>query len=577
MHINLDESQRAIVHANYSDRRIVTAGPGAGKTATAVALVEEITSRTRTDSDDGSQVLFVSFSRTSINASINAFGSGLDKDTDAVVAMTLDSLAWELTGTRNDQFAARIDFDAIIELAINKVCGDYGGELDDVVHLIVDEAQDMTNVRRKFLLALIDRLPADSGLTVFGDPLQSIYEFLDSSAENGQSAWDSLLTGLRDRDVTSFLTLDGEYRARRRGPRKVSTAARAMRHVGATERIDLLDELVTDLSLFNAAQFGQQAADWVGTTAVLVRTNAGVVALHDELAKAGFHCHARHRDARQATVAPWVADLWEAVSGRPVTMAAFDEFASFRDDVESGWFRLLLHATHAGETVSWNSFARICSTSLDSAQPWFTPDVDVPVISTIHQAKGLEWDNVAVADVPTLLRPAGKREPESELLFVALSRGRDKVVIMDWEAPFYRTAPRSNLMYRPHPRLNFPTEVLITPESLRLDDMIGDAGGQACLRSAAPGSRVDFELLSSGSGWPNYRCLVSGEVIGATTPEFGRAFSQLLRGRGAGGWPQLGSVTLEGVESRWSTIENTKFWLQARPFGMAEVLRKGPE
>jgi len=559
-----------------SDRRIVVAGPGAGKTATAVALVEDIISRTSGDQDDDSQVLFVSFSRAAIAASISAFDSGLRGANEGVVAMTLDSLAWELTDTTGNSFSDRIDFDQVVEAATDKVALDYDGELDNVVHLIVDEAQDVTRVRRMFLLALIDRLPEDAGLTIFGDPLQSIYEFLDASVLSGQPAWDSLLFGLQDRGVTSLLTLDNEYRARRRGPKKVSSTAREMRRASEAERLEMLDDLVTNLSHLNTAQFAHLGSSWAGPTAVLVRTNAEVVALFDELAKLGLPCRANHRDTRQITAAAWVTDLWNAVSGQSVSMAAFYEFASHRDDVDVGWFRLLLHATHSGSIVSWESIVRVLSIGLDRAQPWFARDASTTVVSTIHQAKGLQWDNVAVADVPALLRPVGKREPEGELLFVALSRARDKVVVLNWESAYYKTAPGSNFMYRPHPAFDYAIEVLVTPEDLRIDDMIGGGDGQSRLRSLVPGERIEFELLSSGSGWPSYRCKVGGDVVGATTPEFGVKLSKVLRGRCSGGWPQLGSVALDGVESRWSTTEGTRFWLQARPFGMAQVLREGP-
>ena len=575
MHIDLDEAQRLVVHANLSDRRIVVAGPGAGKTATAVALVEDILRRTDADFDDNPKVLFVSFSSAAIAASVSAFGNGLDEVYEGVVAMTLDSLAWELTETTGDSFNERIDFDRVVELATTKMRLDYNGELDSLVHLIVDEAQDVTRVRRTFLLALIDRLNMDAGLTIFGDPLQSIYEFLDESVRSDQSAWETLVAGLQDRGVTSLLTLDGEYRAQGRGPRKVLAAARDMRHATDTDRTNLLDDLTTDLSHLTTVQFAHRATSWAGPTAVLVRTNAEVVALFDELAKLGLPCRANHSETRQIVVDPWVADLWPAVAGRPVSISAFTEFASNRDDVEEGWFRLFLHATHSGSTISWESIARLCSVGFDRTQPWFARDAGATVVSTIHQAKGLEWDNVAVADVQALLRPAGKREPESELLFVALSRARDKVVVLDWARAFYKTAPGSNLMYRPHPAFNYPTQVLITPGDLRIDDMIGGDSGQSRLRSLVSGERIEFDLLSSGSGWPSYRCTVGGDVVGATTPEFGVKFSKVLRGRGPGGWPQLGSVAMDGVESRWTTADGTRFWLQARPFGMADVLREG--
>lgn len=190
-------------------------------------------------------------------------------------------------------------------------------------------------------------------------------------------------------------------------------------------------------------------------------------------------------------------------------------------------------------------------------------------ISTIHQAKGLEWDNVAVAGADDLAMTLGARAAEPELLFVALSRARDRVVLLDWQQPYTRRT--NGLVFRPHPRRGSPLTVRLTPDALVTDRPIGGGEGQRVLENADRNSLIEFELLASGyAGWPAYRCLVDGQPVGMTSPKFGQSLAELLHS-GQRPWPSLGPVPMDGVETRWSIAERVEFWLQPRPFGLADV------
>lgn len=573
--VDLDESQRRVLDAAPQARRIVVAGPGAGKTATSVALISEIEAATLGAEDR--QILFLSFSRAAVKAAFDAFGS-VDGDYRATIsAMTLDSLAWQLTEADPGTDAlVSADFDRVVREATSQLEARYEGEFDDVVHVIVDEAQDLALDRRALLCAVIDRLPEDAGVTIFGDPLQSIYEFLEGLATHTRtSAWEDLLDDLRARSITTTLTLDGQYRARRRGPRKVTAVASKLRHAAGADQADLLDDLVSDLTHFNLTEFAGKARDWAGSTAVLVRTNAEVALVFDYLSRSGVRCGWRKSGMNRPIVAPWVAQLWSAIGGAPVSLENFRDFADSVNGVDTGWFRILHHSAGSGKTIDWRAIARVCGRAEDTSDPWFEDRGTAVQVLTIHQAKGLEFDNVAVVGARSILRPPADREPETELLFVALSRARDKVVVIDWEPPFTRTAG-SGRLYEPHPAHDVPVRICVTPDDLRSDDQIGTDAGQAALAERAHCTDLEFELLSSGGAeWPSYRCRVAGEVVGATTPQFGMSFARALRMQGPSGrWPSLGSVPLDGVESTWFLGVDAKFWLRPRPFGFSDVCRE---
>lgn len=574
MGIDFDDSQRHVLAGEVGARRVVVAGPGAGKTATSVALIRQIDAEHSLPG--GSQILFVSFSRAAVKAALEAFGDGSAEYRGTVSAMTLDSLAWQLTGAdcRPDGPSAS-DFDDTVRLAVKQLESEYDGEFDEVIHLIVDEAQDLSRDRRDLLCAVIDRLPEDAGVTIFGDPLQAIYDFLDGDVKSAQSSWDALLKDLRKRSITETLTLDGEYRARRRGPRKVATAVPELRSTSKPRRADLLDEVVSDLTHLNLSEFADKVPTWPGRTAVLARTNAEVAFLFDKLSREGLSCTLNENRRRRRLVNPWVAQLWASAAGTPITRDDFQAFVEAHSDVDEGAFRLMLHATESGSSIRWRDVARLLARGDAEPGPWFQEARKPIEVSTIHQAKGLEFENVAVVGAASMLRPphAGF-EPETELLFVALSRARDRVVVLDWDAPFSKVSPSSGLLYEPHPVREVATTVCISPGHLRGDLQVGSAAGQQALAEYRPGQLLEFELLSSAGGeWPSYRCRLAGETVGATTSEFGIVLADVLRvGGRTNRWPSLGQVPMDGIETAWADRGDAlSFWLKPRPFGFLAV------
>ncbi|MCA2206677.1 UvrD-helicase domain-containing protein [Nocardia rosealba] len=570
--MEFDEFQQRVLSGDIGARRIVVAGPGAGKTATSVGLIQKLDSEI--DPDSGDQIVFVSFSRAAVRAAFDAFATGDNDYRSEVAAMTLDSLAWQIADDPSgDSGSVPPDFDGRIRAATRQLRDRYDGELDHVVHLIVDEAQDLSAVRRELLLTIIDALPATSGVTIFGDPLQSIYDFLDEETIGDEvSAWDALVEALAQRSIGETFFLENNYRAQRQSARDVVRAERLLRGADSATRTVLLDELVSDLTHVDLDELTQRLSTWKGSTAVLARTNADVVWLFDVLGRTGLPC-TWLSPGRKRSVAPWVAELWQFTSGKPFTRDIFNEFVSQRDSLVDGVFRSIVHATDAGSFVDWRSLARVLSRGIDPIEPWFNAeDADSVAVSTVHQSKGLEFDNVVVDGSSAMLRPA-KGTPENELLLVALSRGRQKVVVLNQQTPFIRKLPGAGLYYRPHPRTQKAMAVAIEPHHLQSERPVGGEGGQKALRIRRRSHPVTFERLSTGGAeWPAYRCLIDGHAVGSTTEEFGRNFARVIGRSGqTNGWPDLGSVLLEGTETCWTTTQDTSFWIKPRPLGFAAV------
>lgn len=565
-----DESQAALLRGPLDERRLVVAGPGAGKTTVSVLLISEICKALRyTDRP----VLYISFSRAAMHAAFGAFEGAADDLSNGavdVLPMTMDSFAWQITEQDQRGASEWPDFDEVIRLAVRSLSENYSGELDDVAHLIVDEAQDLSPVRQDLLFAIIERLPSDAGVTVFGDPMQSIYGFLNRDAGNVAQSWGRLLDGLSARSVTGTFRLDGAHRAHRAGPRKVASALQNRDLPDRAGAVESLDDLMTEFSIWDVPRFVKSAQGWAGSTAVLARTNAEVIALFHTLASLGLGCAWNSPKQVQPRVSPVIAELWRRSRGEALTFEQFSAVANAGTGLSSEWFSLMLSEVGAAQSIDWSAFARTLNGSVDPSLPWLVGLEDGVVVSTVHRSKGLEWDNVAVVEGADLLTEFGGRQPEPELAYVALSRARERIVLLEWRQPPIVRDKASHLYYQPHPKWRRPISVGITPSCLASKQVGGEAA-QRVLAVCEHHAMMEFELLASGlSEWPVYRCKVDGLAVGVTSDDFGRGLAKLL-GRHRAGWPLLGSVPIDGVETAWSTVGEVRFWLKPRPLGMSAV------
>ena len=181
--------QFGIISSRPGARLRVEAGPGTGKTAVACARVASLIDQ----GVNASSILMFSFTRTAVaelRARIRSFSSS--PEIAAVRIATLDSQAWFFRyGTGADFESLTNSFESNIAETIkllqsgNDVLDEY---LQSTSHLIIDEAQDLTAIRAKFVAELIGKLSPTCGVTVFADPCQGIYGFTndyeDGAGEN---------------------------------------------------------------------------------------------------------------------------------------------------------------------------------------------------------------------------------------------------------------------------------------------------------------------------------------------------------------------------------------------------------
>jgi len=204
--ITPDEDQKSVIDADPDARILVDAGPGTGKTYVACARVAALLNSGKVQGPES--IWIISFTRAAVQEIRERIDKFLDEDKKGCVprikTVTLDSLGWEFHSgatakDREDTLEKKLlNYDDTIEKAIQLVREDVELEewIQDVEHLVVDEAQDILCRRAEFVMRIIEKLDDNCGVTVFADEAQAIYGFSTKNEPEYGGNWKCTLPTL---------------------------------------------------------------------------------------------------------------------------------------------------------------------------------------------------------------------------------------------------------------------------------------------------------------------------------------------------------------------------------------------
>ncbi|MDH6680586.1 DNA helicase-2/ATP-dependent DNA helicase PcrA [Rhodococcus sp. LBL1] len=443
-HFALTPSQLKVVEQPWGARTLVTARAGAGKTTTLTYRLEHLTG---VEELEAAEILVLSFSR----AAVRELRDRVDRvavTARRVRAQTFDgwalALLRQMDPHRDD--LAGISFDDRIEMAIAAI--DAGVvesfEQGPPVHVVIDEVQDLVGVRREMVEALLDRFSDSCGFTVVGDAAQSIYGFQVSDMEERAGETNRFFDWVRASYAGDLVevTLDDNFRARTPeaqvalpfGARlqNLPTDPAAANAEASRIHAELCSVLATAPDFGDVTDSGVQ--EWLrkfgGTTAILCRDNGQVLWLSEKLSSYGVP-HRIQRSPRSRPVPTWVADLLQSAGGATMTEERFVEIVSQLPDVcgepARVWRALRRVAASPRNQLDVEALRRAIAEGRLPDELTANP-VHPLLLSTVHRAKGLEFDRVLVVE-PEPIATKGTREmdppAEARLLYVAMTRPRD--------------------------------------------------------------------------------------------------------------------------------------------------------
>ncbi len=534
--ITLDAEQARVASEPVGSCLLVLAGPGAGKS-------QVVAERCRQLVDDGTypdEILAVSFSNAAVDVLRDRTEEASDTG-DRVDVTTLDALAARIRLEFEPSDPIFTGYEASIVRATELVLEGGQTPLDDVRHVIVDEAQDVVGVRADFVLAILGRVRENNaGFTVLGDPMQGIYDFQRRDADTHIG----LVELLRKKLAPDEVSLAGEYRSKTPDARRVSSLRSDLTHLSPSACLSRLREVVDDL-----APLGQLDEDavatirrWPGTTAFLCDTNARAGLVVDALWGLGMGAE-RAASRAEAALAPWLARVLEDDPGPSMSFTDFETAASVYgiDDIPGKW-RAMMRSAGSRRFLDKRSLAVGLSQRRCPPELLRSPESSV-VVSTVHRAKGLEFDNVVLVDPGDWYEEDNGEDAASKRLFVALSRSRSHLTTVrgvdtrGW-------AKRNGSAWLLRGFRGGTRAVLMEPQWCR---ELGPCSTD--LRSAV-GREVEWrrgEDLTSVDGGtvPSWDATVDGVPIARTSEVFGSVVRQLSRSK----VPALRGARVEGTES----------------------------
>ncbi|MEU7299303.1 UvrD-helicase domain-containing protein [Streptomyces sp. NPDC007206] len=460
----LTAEQQAVVEQPWDARVLVTAGAGAGKTHTLVRRLDALCGHEDPDEAlDASDILVLTFSRAAareLRERITRHGERARR----VRAQTFDAWAY---GVLRQAYPNRewggVAFDERIRAATEAV--EKGaleaGEFVPPSHVVIDEVQDLLGDRRELVEALLDRYQDSCGFTVVGDAAQSVYGFQIEDREERDVETGRFFEWLRCSfpDDLVELHLTENHRA-------VTPEARlALGHGPRLQRVRDTDDAATlydelrDLLLDPTNAHGdltdaytlQGLRDLDDTCAILTRDNRQALVVSRLLHENGVE-HRLRRPLEERPVPYWVAELLRRTEATGLTE---DRFRSLLAEIPLphepnpvALWTVLRRATRSpGRTaLDLDRLRRLVG---DGRFPDEAADPETAriVVSTVHRAKGLEFDRVIVLTPPTVpeLHKQYKDEldlpGEARALYVAMTRARqDLYYTSPPELPLFRRA-----------------------------------------------------------------------------------------------------------------------------------------
>lgn len=426
----ITEEQQLIIDRPLDAKMHVTAGAGTGKTHTLIYRAKKLIDVDRLHA--GGEILVLSFSRSAVRE-IRQRVQSVGGDLSYLRARTFDSFATRLLATvqPGGQWSGQ-SYDERIATVIEAILTKDATELlSSFRHVIVDEIQDLVGLRAELVKAVLMQ-NQNAGFTLFGDPAQGIYNFhlRGQARRTGSAALDIWLRNtFGDRLVEKSLSKN--FRAATKGAAAALWAGESL--TGPNPDYSVIFHRLTAVkvglrTIPDVATLTRGLSQaYTGTTAVLCRTNGEALYISNQL-RASKIDHRLQGEATDRIVSPWLAICVAAMPSRVIAKAGFlNAYPKACEQwfcAEDGW-KLLRRIDRATPSVDMAAVATRLRIG-DFPDDIIATRNDKMIVSTIHRAKGLEFDRVFVlCDFPLEREDNDEDDAErARLLYVALTRAK---------------------------------------------------------------------------------------------------------------------------------------------------------
>lgn len=442
----IEVQQEDIIMLDPTERTVVNAGPGTGKTWTLIEKIKYMLTEMGTEPEN---ILVLCFSRAAVEVVRTRLEVSAEKDElplnwHEIEVRTFDSfatylLAWLQENKPDvlpDKYSLEFEsYDQRIKTAISAI-----RKFEDILagyeHVIIDEVQDLVGVRAELVLELLRTLPDTCGFTILGDSCQALYDYLsanDSSVMDSAKFYNAVFAKYVDanyyalthnyRQGDSF----GAYTVSYRESILTGTADERTKEAAAlNNNLPMSSVNLKKFSVADAIKFRKN-----GTLGVLTRTNGQALQISSWLRSAGVE-HLLQKPSNSNELGSWIVRILTSAETDVISEDEFNTLFSAaypeKGNIAIRYWNALV-STQRDQTKRHYEIEDLLRGLMQNARNplLFEEPTDKQyeiTVSNIHRAKGREFDTVLVLE--DVLEAMADEETddllEHKVCYVALTR-----------------------------------------------------------------------------------------------------------------------------------------------------------
>lgn len=442
----VEVQQEDIIMLDPTERTVVNAGPGTGKTWTLIEKIKYMLTEMGTEPEN---ILVLCFSRAAVEVVRTRLEVSAEKDElplnwHEIEVRTFDSfatylLAWLQENKPDvlpDKYSLEFEsYDQRIKTAISAI-RKFEDILAGYAHVIIDEVQDLVGVRAELVLELLRTLPDTCGFTILGDSCQALYDYLsanDSSVMDSAKFYNAIFAKYVDanyyalthnyRQGDSF----GAYTVPYRESILTGTADERTKEAAALNKnLPMSSVNLKKFSVADAIKFRKN-----GTLGVLTRTNGQALQISSWLRSVGVE-HLLQKPTNSNELGSWIVRILTSAETDVISEDEFNTLFSAaypeKGNIATRYWNALVSTQHDQTKRHYEIEDLLRGLMQNARNPLlFEEPTDKQyeiTVSNIHRAKGREFDTVLVLE--DVLEAMADEETddllEHKVCYVALTR-----------------------------------------------------------------------------------------------------------------------------------------------------------
>lgn len=433
-----------IVSAPLDSHILLNSGPGTGKTYTIIQRLIYILANKLCLADEIYILCYTRSAKSVVESKIEqAVEKGMiPPSAKNICVLTFDSYATYFLMEMREQGIIKENFDNYEYNERIRLFNEYilAEDFENIKYFIVDEMQDLVNERAKMVLKILENLKC--GYLLAGDRCQSIYDYeADDDATLDSVKFYALAEKLFPRDMLRY-----EITVNRRQSAELAEEAAGMRQILLNESFINQNKCANNIVSKYAGKTKIEQYIKILTkaptvsTAILCRNNGEAEYISGLLCEKRI-IHTLNRGVDNVSPLPrWIADVFWDCCCSTISKKNFVERFKFRCDSklhpEVLWELLCKITNSQDKTVISIPKLTTALTITNNIPSAFFDDPPMLTVSTIHKAKGSEFDRVIL--IESDIKPSSDRAEEARIKYVALTRPKTQFITMKKNTKYFK-------------------------------------------------------------------------------------------------------------------------------------------